>query len=250
MANLTTKFTGIGICYFDEEITNWRVFLPKIEKAHHPFQVKIKQTAADKFKYLDVPAGSRITVKNDSIPQTGKNEPALMNKTLDIYSLHNEDILLKNDRNKYAAIVTLSGFSLETDRSVESSMRFYNICKVPLKGDPIPLEGEKSGRKNVISRRESPASGSSTEIMIDGEVVHRITHDSDSNFEIIFDNDCEQIHSDPEMLSDFQYYYNIIDYENMKDKCKYELKPIPQKCDYVGCDLVKTESIIIPAELL
>ncbi|CAN5122608.1 hypothetical protein BH20ACI1_BH20ACI1_07660 [soil metagenome] len=246
MSDLTIKFTGIGICYFDEEIKNWRVFMPKIEN-NHPFQIKIKQ---NEFEYLDVPAGSKISVINDSIPQTGENESVSISETLDIYSLHNEAIVLKNDKNKYAAIVTLFGFSLETDRSVESSLRFYNIYKKPLNGVPIPLTEEYSGRKNVVSRVISPKLGSTTEILINGESVHKFTHKLNTDFEVIFDNDCNQIHSDSNNPSDFQYYYNIIDWKNLNDKCKYELKPIPAKCKFVGCDLVKTESIIIPEEIL
>jgi hypothetical protein len=248
MATLTIKLTGVGLCYFDEKISNWRVFIPKIKQGHD-FSVSIikrKSGNDPSIIPLSFQVGSKLEVFNTEMPNTVKEEDSLLGETLDIDSLHNEPIHLVSEIDKYAAFVNLKGFSLFSDKS--SQKRFYNIWKV--KGDSKNrLENEYNSYKDIITDPIEVNSNSETILLANGKEIYKIQHVDDSSYEIVFSNACREDHAQENIPSDFMYYYNIINWKKLNDTCMYELTPIPTKCDYVGCDLSKTKNLILPEKL-
>ncbi len=249
MSDLKIIFTGIGLCHYDKDISNWRVFVPHIIE-EHDFVIKVTKKTNENIVLerndFRVGIGSKIAITNDSVDKKVK-EPndTDLTETLDISSIHDDQISLLAEINKYAAFITLSGASLESD--ISEDVRVYDLWKVR-DGFKVKIEKELKSRDSVFTNM-APEIGSLSSLLVNGErLCDDFAHESGVNFEIKFDNNCHIKHTQARPQSDFRFNYEIIDVGELKDPCRYELTA-SIKCDYVGCDILKAKKLFVPQTL-
>lgn len=239
--NLTIKIQGLALSYFDKNTTQWKIFFPKVKK--HIFKLIIKKSIDD-IRFTESSFifpnekdrnGSEITITPDAITKSVAYD-SQVEEILDLSKLHNEEIYLKaetNDPQKdklYIGFLTLNGTVLLSE---------YSTKKTKVKVWQTTPGGENPTNKILVKTPEGKniwelAEGFSSgfEIAVNQTTVIDLQKvfgfdltldfsDPKVSYEVTFSNDCEG--DGCEAVSDFKYYYNIIDENLLKDKKRFEL---------------------------
>jgi len=256
--NLDIMIEGLALSHFDVESSKWKIFFPKAPR--HKFRMIIKKVAKSTNKILttnifELSTASRIEIITNKVFGEGQFNAELIGKTLDISTLHDEPIPLTSEESKYAGFLTLNQATLVTE--TEDNLPDFQIWKV--------ITSEKEIHKKLVDKRSIGTafdcgfnfeSGSKTEIRVNSDFEFSIllTHQDEFTHEITFDNDCHK--EECGMCcdeSDFKFYYNIIDIEQLKEKCTFEIVPdVPEekKGEQGSCAGSSGGRMIIPKHLI
>lgn len=251
VTQLKVFLSGIALCYFDEEISNWRIFIPKIPE-NHIFKINVikkEDNAPDKVLLsTEVALGGKVVIKNNSLPATSEFTPWLLSDNFDLSYIHGEAIPLLDTVEAYAAFVTLVGFPFLKSSS-ESPKRFYNLLK--FKGGTLAGSKGEDSCRDVIFTTAQPKNKSLTSVTVNGQNIIDLRHSLQVSYEIYLDNDCKRVHNPKDETDDpdFKFYYNIIDQKGLNDPCEYKLKVIEKKCEVAGCGPGRATSIKIGPKL-
>lgn len=252
--NLKVIITGLALSHFDAESKLWRVFFPKAPK--HDFRMiirkRMKTGEVIEETTFNLFTATRIEIISKQETNAGIFEPESISDIIDLSALHEEELPLTDEKSKYAGFLVLNQGTLVTKKTEQPVNQ--EIWRV----EPIP----EPKQKTLVDVRElgiafdsgfSFEAGAETEIRVSSELGFSIslTHQDDIVYQVIFDNDCRS----KEMScgqSDFGFYYNIIDEDKLKTKCRFELVPqVPEedKGEHGSCLGGSGSRLIIPSSI-
>jgi hypothetical protein len=240
MPRVKVSVKGIAICSFDEQIKNWRIFVPKIVEEHE-FIIKVTRIEGSKEEVMldqSFNDGQKITLSNNNNSEIGENEPIFLQDSLNFSEIYAREIPLVEEIDKYAAFITLRGFpSLMSEPVIgENKKQFFKIVKESDNSTVILSKGCTDG---ILSFLQAEV-GSESSILVVNRAGQRSTlslpHENGVDYDVLLENDCHRVHNpnDPsfgDLETDFKFYYNIID----PSVEKVRVNPIPAKCEVAGC---------------
>lgn len=233
MSNINIRIEGLALCVQNDANGMWRVFFPKV--ADHDFKIIIEKKSIstnDKtvFEY-PMPTATWIDLTPNAIT-TLSTVNVIDKKTPSIAKLHGEKITLTADKSKYAGFLNLHNCNLESRPDPQTPQQI-DIWDSREQLNPTPANpstkvwvARTDVHTNFLSRFSTEA-GSSIEILmqnnfaLDMKANLSVGHDADANFTVIFSNDCDGMHC--EQVSDFKYFYNIIDENALNPKRRFEI---------------------------
>ena len=161
------------------------------------------------------------------VPEAGVNFPrTLLESIVDISRLHGETIPLTDVRDRYAGFLLLNQGNLQI--KTDATMSEHEIWEVA----PYPNPERKTliNKKTYAEYFESGFAfdvGSKTEVRVESQVGFSIVlnHEENILYQIVFDNDCH-IEESPCETSDFKFYYQIINEDQLKTKRRFDILPV------------------------
>jgi hypothetical protein len=227
--NLKILISGLALCHFDDESGQWIGFFPKVR--NHKFRMivtkKLRETnAVIEQNTFELFTASKIEVITNQTRGGAQSDPQLSEDMVNLCKLHEEHLPLTSDKSKYAGFLLLNEISLTAKTNLDPVE--HEIWRV----EPFPNPQSK-----VLVGRKQPAAmidcgaffepGSITEIRVTSQLGFSValTHEENIVYQIAFDNDCHGQNMACD-VSDFKFYYNIIDESQLKTKQRFEVLPV------------------------
>ncbi|MFN0140047.1 MAG: hypothetical protein ACKVQW_08170 [Pyrinomonadaceae bacterium] len=261
--NLTIKIVGLALTCWDATTTQWKVFFPKAE--NHFLKLVIKKEIGGRLfteSVFNFPNESNRPGSEIELTPDSKNRQVIydsqVEEILDLKKLHEEDIPLVADKTKYIGFLTLNGAVLRSEYDSLTNPSKFEVWETRPEVDPTTKTLVRSPTNEytwtIATAFSTGFEISSTEkTTVDLKKVFGFDLTLDFNepnvsYEITFSNDCEG--EDCNEISDFKYYYNIIDVNALTQKRKFELifsKGFSQRRRIAGCAGKTTTGIRFPA---
>lgn len=229
--NLGISIQGLALSHFDKITNQWKFFFPKAPD--HDFLMIIRKSVdglvveEDQYKMI---ATRKIEVITNGKRGNSVFDAQAIESIPDLSDLHGEPLHLINDRNRYAGFLVLNETTMAAEQDAEP--REFEVWKIVTTPTMI--------RRQYVDIRSLGVGSSSgfefapqsvTQIIIEGEEPIELVHDTNINYEIIFDNDCHLSEGVRCPESDFKFYYDIIDETKLNSKCRFDLIVIPPPDD-------------------
>ena len=244
--NLTVKIQGLAIFKLGEE-KQWKLFFPKAP--NHPFKIKIKKKI-----------GALVVAKSECVLPTatvidflpdGKNaggglDNSVTTDTVDISEMHkrfhHEKVTFSDDIRNYAGFLKLNGTTLVSELADEQ--KTFEIWDVI--GGTKTKVGERT-LGNILVAGFTIDPNEMTKIKVKNALGFDLNlsyQEEGVEYEVTFFNDCEGM--DCGDVSDFRFFYNIIDTQRLKGKFEFVSPVNGERTPQGGCSPGQGDGMIIP----
>jgi hypothetical protein len=230
--NVTIKIIGLALSLFDST-NGWSIYFPKAE--HHIFKLEVTKKIGDKDIYTNVirfntdnSSFNEITILGDTTKTPTQPNLQLQSSAFSLASIHGK-IDLDIDKSKYTGFLNLQGADLFAEAIDINDPNEFEVWKTTPFNNPT--------RKELVQALDGSntwkiANGFSSGFnMVASNLIIGLKNslgfdlnldfDKDVSYEITVFNECEGNCSD---ISDFKFYYNIIDTSSFANKYELILK--------------------------
>jgi hypothetical protein len=245
--NLFVTIKGLAMYRLGDD-NQWKIFFP--EAPDHPFKlivIKRRGTHVLGVNEFVIPIATEI----DFFPDSGNNagsagatlselESAISIKNLH-QRYHQEEIVLKEKKELYAGFLNLNGTVLESQKATDQFT--FDVWDV-IGGTKTKVDEVKVG--STLEATFAVDSDQTRIIVKNNDALNfelNLSYGNGEFYDVIFSNDCEVIQVGSMELtgkgcrdiSDFKYYYRIIDTQRLKGRFELIMEDEDEKRSNGAC---------------